>query len=925
MTYGALDERTDALAQALLGLDVEPGDRVAIFSRRSIAAVEGILATLKAGAAYVPVDPSYPPARIQQVLEASGARLALIGEGASRSALPAHIDVLHTDQVEPGEQREPDLPGPQPEQLAYVLFTSGSTGRPKGVEVDHHGLSTYLEWAARTYVRGERLRFPLFTSLSYDLTVTSLFLPLITGGCQVIYPESSDAVDSALLDVAAENRVEFLKLTPSHLSLLLQLDVSALRVTRVVVGGEDLRAHLARSLSERVPEAVEIYNEYGPTEAVVGCVVHRFDPKRDEGASVPIGLPADHVSLEVLNEAKTAVPVGVPGELFISSHALARGYHGREERTAESFEPHPERPGARRYRTGDLVRLGERGLEYLGRIDRQLKISGMRVEPGEVEAALLTHEQVKAAVVVGRRPTGLRDMTSVVSGLCERCGLPSSYPKAEIDESGVCGVCRHYDAMKGRAQAYFKTMDDLRARFENLEKHPEATHDCMMLLSGGKDSTYALCQLVEMGLSVYAFTFDNGFISEGAKDNMRKVTEQLGVPLEIATTPAMNAVFRDSLRRFSNVCNGCFKVIYTLSTKRAHELQIPVIVTGLSRGQMFETRLSEELFRDGRFRAEDVDTAVLSARKAYHRAQDTVSELLDTSLFQSDAVFDEIEFLDFYRFCDASLDEVFSYLTRKVPWVRPQDTGRSTNCLINDIGIYVHKRERGFHNYALPYSWDVRLGHKTREQAVTELNDEIDLDQVRSTLAEIGYEEREPSSNPRTLLEAFYVAEHEVPPEELREHLLEHLPARLVPASFTRIDEIPLTPSGKADEEALPSPQSRSLRGAPWEKPTGPVEEYLAQLWSNELGVAPVGALDHFFELGGTSIVAMEVMILLCREFDIDLPLPSLFERPVLRELAELAENKILDDVAQLSDNERAGFSGPSAGPLLPTRQSEEP
>ena len=224
----------------------------------------------------------------------------------------------------------------------------------------------------------------------------------------------------------------------------------------------------------------------------------------------------------------------------------------------------------------------------------------------------------------------------------------------------------------------------------------------MLLLSGGKDSTYALGRLVDMGLSVYAFSLDNGYISDEAKANIRKVTSQLGVPVEFATTPAMNDIFRDSLARFANVCNGCFKTIYTLSLQRARELGIPIIVTGLSRGQMFETRLTEAMFRDGRCSPEEVDEAVLAARKVYHRVPDEVTRSLGTTLFEDDSVFEEIQFVDFYRYVDVGMDEVYAYLEQKVSWSRPRDTGRSTNCLINDTGIFIHQRQRGFHNYALP-------------------------------------------------------------------------------------------------------------------------------------------------------------------------------------------------------------------------------
>ncbi|REJ75796.1 MAG: amino acid adenylation domain-containing protein [Acidobacteria bacterium] len=944
LSFAALERASATVAlQLLTGDGVGREQPVAVSAGRSIETVVALLGVLRAGAAWVPVDPRHPAARVAGVVGDSGARLLLHPDHAPPTeelleALPVDVVIrpVSVPSDEPGT--EPDrarLPTVELSQLAYLLYTSGSTGAPKGVPIEHRGLASYIDWAEARYVRGDRLTFPLFTSLTFDLTLTSLFLPLVSGGTLDIHPETDAAVDAALVDVVAANRADFVKLTPSHLSLLRRLDLRGSRLRRMVVGGEDLHSHLAHAVHAAFAEQgaeLEIDNEYGPTEAVVGCSVHRYDPATDDaGSSVPIGLPADHVALSVRSPVGEPVPVGTPGELWIRRHGLARGYRGLEQLSAERFVEDPEHPGKRWYLSGDLVRVAEHGgtegdaaaprLEFLGRVDRQLKISGMRVEPGDVEAALASHPAISQAVVLAHGGAGRAARTDAASlRFCVRCGLPSNHPRARFDEDGVCNLCRAYDEVEERAQAYFRSRHELRALFaarrdatadaDTAGVEGQPGYDCMMLLSGGKDSTYALCQLVEMGLRVYAFTLDNGFISEGAKRNMRRVTEQLGVPLEMATTAAMNEIFRDSLRRFSNVCHGCFKTIYTLSLRRAHELGIGVVVTGLSRGQMFETRLTEELFRDGRFSPEEVDAAVLAARKVYHRVDDAVARRLDVELFRHDEIFEQIEIVDFYRYWDVGLDEVLGYLEEKVPWVRPEDTGRSTNCLINDVGIWVHRRERDFHNYALPYSWDVRMGHKTRQQALDELHDEIDEDHVRRTLLEIGMPEllddsaRDASGERRTLA-GFYVAAGELADADLRSHLEGLLPAPLVPAMLRRVEAIPLTAHGKVDEAALLATLGAETRGRPQVAPRGEVEEYLAAVWSQELEIDAVGAEADFFALGGTSLGAVEVMVRLCREFDIELPLESLFEHPTLRELAALAEQRILDDVAGLSEAEQ--------------------
>jgi acyl carrier protein len=378
----------------------------------------------------------------------------------------------------------------------------------------------------------------------------------------------------------------------------------------------------------------------------------------------------------------------------------------------------------------------------------------------------------------------------------------------------------------------------------------------------------------------------------------------------------MPAIFRDSLTRFSNVCNGCFKAIYTLGINRAYALGIPVVVTGLTRGQLFETRLTPDLFENGRRSPEEVDAAVLEARKTYHRLDDQVARSLDAKIFRDDRVFEEVQVVDFYRYCDADLTEILSYLDRKAPWIRPSDTGRSTNCLINDVGIYIHQKERGFHNYGLPSSWDVRMGHKTRTQAVEELQDRLDMPRVRRILAEIGYDEnRLVGTRDGIRLDAYYVSSRDVSDSELRSHVSRVLPPQLVPRSFTPLQALPLTNHGKIDEAALHS-ASRSVAlssGRNDTAPEGPVEERIAAIWCDVLGVDHVGRHASLFELGGTSLGAMDIVLRVCEAFDIDLPLRTVFKHATVEQLAKQVEALIVAEVAEMSEEIAERLAGGSS------------
>jgi acyl carrier protein len=335
-----------------------------------------------------------------------------------------------------------------------------------------------------------------------------------------------------------------------------------------------------------------------------------------------------------------------------------------------------------------------------------------------------------------------------------------------------------------------------------------------------------------------------------------------------------------------------------LSTKVALEKKIPFIVTGLSRGQFFETRLTEELFRKDA--AETVDKTILEARKSYHRVDDAVKRLLDTSIFEEDSVFEKVQFLDFYRYFEISHEVMINFLARHLPWIRPTDTGRSTNCLINRVGIYVHKKERGFSNYAFPYSWDVRMGHKTREVSLDEINEVIDENEVNRILGEIGYISKN-VDNEKNLV-AYYTAETNIPDADLRNHLKNYLPDYMIPANFKYLESLPLTDNGKVDRKALRNLADFSKKqNTDYVAPETEFEEIISAIWSEVLQIEKIGVHDNFLELGGNSLAAIRITSRLKDAFDFDLPLNTIFEKPTVARLAEHIEKSILMMLEELN------------------------
>ncbi|QJD67283.1 amino acid adenylation domain-containing protein [Xanthomonas campestris pv. badrii] len=406
LSYAQLNAQANQLAHHLIAIGLRPDDRVALCLERGATMVVALLAVLKAGGAYVPLDPRYPPERIAYMLADSAPRVLLV-HSATNGRLPVtivpRIDLDLPDWVDQPTS-DPDVAALNPSHLAYVIYTSGSSGRPKGVMVPHAALVNYLRWSV-DYYQPQHAAL-VSSSLSFDATVTSLYLPLLCGGTTELLPEG-DEIEALLHRICADRPLCLVKITPAHLEVLTQqLEAcgGALSVALFVVGGEALPAATVRRLRLLAPY-VRVVNEYGPTETVVGCVVHEIPLDWDAGdtASVPIGRPIDNVRLHLLDVHGQPVPIGVVGELCIAGNQVTRGYLNRQDLTAQRFVADPSDAGGdqRMYRSGDLARwMADGTLEYLGRNDDQIKLRGFRIEPAEVAARLLEDPRVVDAAVI---------------------------------------------------------------------------------------------------------------------------------------------------------------------------------------------------------------------------------------------------------------------------------------------------------------------------------------------------------------------------------------------------------------------------------------------------------------------------------------------------------------------------------------------
>ncbi len=408
VSFAELDARANRLARYLAGQGVGVESLVGLCLPRGIEAVVAVLAVWKAGAAYVPIDPGYPAERIGFMLADSGVALTLTTEEvlddlpAGRNRFVALDSTLVEMQLAAASGEAPEVMV-EPQSLAYVIYTSGSTGRPKGVGVTHGGLANYVMWAADTYHMSGGGGAPLHSSLAFDLTVTSVLVPLVSGSA-VVVSEAGGAEGLAEL-IREPGGFGLVKAVPAHLPLLTEMLDDAQVASSActwVVGGEALPGGVVRDWLSRAPGSV-VVNEYGPTETVVGCCVFEISAGQVVGESVPIGRPIANTRLYVLDEFLQPVAPGVAGELYVAGVQLARGYVRRPGLTAERFAANPFEPGGRMYRTGDVARWTTDGLlEYLGRADEQVKVRGYRIEPGEVQAVVAAHPQVAQVAVVAR-------------------------------------------------------------------------------------------------------------------------------------------------------------------------------------------------------------------------------------------------------------------------------------------------------------------------------------------------------------------------------------------------------------------------------------------------------------------------------------------------------------------------------------------
>ncbi|GAA0890329.1 hypothetical protein GCM10009122_00060 [Fulvivirga kasyanovii] len=414
LTYSQLSQRSNDVAKYLID-HVGRVNEICVLHHRNVNLLIYVLGILKASKTFVPLNPDDPADRLKYILKNCGAGLLITDPEylSSKTSFINHckaknIGIISNPVIDSGKVTTFDNLS-LPNAPAYIVYTSGTTGKPKGVEVTHGNLSNYLYWASTRYLGNKSDSMALHSNIAFDMSMTSMFTPLINGNEVICFQEHPDQF--IIEKVIYDNRTTVLKLTPSHLKLILyKFDktekkfstlLSNLKLKKIIVGGEALEAQTARSIYDLFDGKVEIFNEYGPTEATVGCLVHRYDLNEDKTESISIGKPINNIRVFVLGEEKELLPKGFVGELYITGLSLANGYVKNKPLTEDRFITLPDICDTIMYRTGDMVSLLPNGaLIYLGRKDEQVKVRGYRVELGEIRKQIASHEEVDSAEVI---------------------------------------------------------------------------------------------------------------------------------------------------------------------------------------------------------------------------------------------------------------------------------------------------------------------------------------------------------------------------------------------------------------------------------------------------------------------------------------------------------------------------------------------
>jgi len=978
MTYAELNARANQLAHYLRGLGVGPEVLVAVLMERSLEMMVGLLGILKAGGAYVPLDPAYPTDRLTFMLKDSHAGVLLVQAHLLENFQDCRVRtvLLDRDRVEIAQESEENSEsGVRAENLAYVIYTSGSTGRPKGAMNTHLAICNRLLWMQDAFALGVEDRVLQKTPTSFDVSVWELFWPLLTGARLVLAEPGGHRDSGYLWEVIRREQITTLHFVPSMLNVFLEEGAASESglsgVRRVICSGEAL-SHETQERFFALGGKTELHNLYGPTEAAVDVTWWACE-RGSERRVVPIGKPVANTQCYVLDQWGGPVPVGVSGELYLGGVQVGRGYGGRPELTAESFVPdaYGAVSGGRLYRTGDLVRRLEDGnLEYLGRLDHQVKLRGHRIELGEIEAMFDEHPAVNQAVVVLKDDPAvgqclvayivphthnelLEEPSAETSVQVEQLsqwkrifertyhegptrpdptfnisGWNSSYtgepiPEAEMHEwidrtverilalepvrvlEIGCGLglllfrlaphCRRYDgidfsssAINYVQQELQKLADDFshvtvsQRAADDLDDLGERAFGAVVINSVIQYFPNAEYLLRVLERAVQAV--DKGFVFVGDVRNLRLLKAlHASVELYRASAALSVASLQERVQeRLANEEELCIDPAF-----------FEMIKQRLPRVSRVEIQLKRGRYHNemSRFR---YDVVLHVGAEAHSLANEVTlnwqSQNLDLSRVRQLLADDEPEVLRLERVPNARLRSVVEAVKLLESADCPKLVGELREALSGTVDKGIEVEDVWAMRADLPYTVEVGWsdsGNDACFDVVFRRTSKVESSQYRDAVVSDrshAFDALERfASNPSQSIFNSRVA------SQLRAYAKEKLPEYMAPSYFVLLRNFPLTPNGKVDRRALPSPRRNNLRVKDtFIAPRDVLELRLTHLWEDLLNMKPIGVGDNFFEVGGHSMLAARMMAGVERLSGVKLPLNLIFQEPTIEGLARV-------------------------------------
>ncbi len=866
LTYAQLDQKSGHLATRLQEKGIQPGHIVALMFNPSVDIPMAILAVLKTGGAYLPIDPLFPPERVDYMLKDSRASLLL-----DSTRLPAVTPPSHRPAYLPADSTNP----------AYIIYTSGTTGKPKGVILAHQNIVNYVSWFTRMAGLTSQDRTLLISSFAFDLGYTALYPSLLNGGQLHILPKDIYLLGQRLLSYIKENGITYIKSTPSLFAVMVNspsFSQDTIRTLRLaVIGGEAIDLSDIKKAHD-TSSNLRIINHYGPTEATIGCIARYIDFQTfaQYQAHPTIGTPIDNTMAYILDKHLNLQPIGIPGELYISGAGIATGYLNSPELTSSKFL-NSATLSTKLYKTGDLARwLPEGTIQFLGRVDNQIKIRGYRVELGEIENRLLTHPQIKEAVVFAKESnTGDKYLAAYF------------VPRSESSNPSPTTSLSPDEQTRYKRQMLLRGWGPL--------SQDKLKHTTVFVAGAGGGASPTVTQLALAGFgtiiicdhdTVELSNLNRQFLHDESRIGMNKaLSAQMTIhkinpnvtviPITEKLTPENVAqLVGDAAIIFDMFDSPADK--FTLAQTAARN-GIPHIVAAMadigSYAAIFyppTTPCYHCLFDKTK-----LDRLVEGMKAIDRRYEKKPLPVMAPSLFTSTG-FAVTEAIKIILGLENPAYNKFIYFNQGgAKGIGESESFRAMTYIFSDFFRATCK--------AQGFDWEVGWRGNLLEELTIKPDPQCPLCGVKSNLAPKKQEVAHIDPVPADKVERFSLS-------QLPQFLAQSLPDYMIPAHFIQLEKIPLTPNGKVDKSALPEPGTRTT--LPGEERIGPrdeLEEQLSGIWAEVLGIekSSIAIDDNFFQLGGHSLKVTFLLSKMQSQFNRSLSLAEVFAAATIRQLAE--------------------------------------